>query len=85
VSSGGRDGYRLNRGGNRHLNRAIHIIALAQRRCDPRAQAYYAKKRAEGTSARAAMRCLKRRLVDVLYRALPQDQAGMALTAGPAA
>ncbi len=75
VSSGGRGGYRLNRGGNRQLNRAIHIIALTQRRCDPRAQAYYAKKRAEGKSARAAMRCLKRRLVDVLYRLLPQEPA----------
>ncbi len=73
VSSGGRGGYRLNRGGNRQLNRAIHIIALTQRRCDPRAQAYYAKKRAEGKSARAAMRCLKRRLVDVLYRLLPRE------------
>jgi len=78
VSSGGRGGYRLNRGGNRQLNRAIHIIALAQRRCDPRAQAYYAKKRAEGKSARAAMRCLKRRLVDVLYRLLPREPAGTA-------
>ncbi len=68
VSSGGRGGYRLNRGGNRQLNRVIHLMALSQRRCDPRAQAYYAKKRAEGQTRRAAMRCLKRRLVDVLYR-----------------
>jgi transposase len=68
VSSGGRGGYRLNRGGNRQLNRVIHLMALSQRRCDPRAQAYYAKKRAEGKTGRAAMRCLKRRLVDVLYR-----------------
>jgi len=68
VSSGGHGGYRLNRGGNRQLNRVIHLMALSQRRCDPRAQAYYAKKRAEGKTRRAAMRCLKRRLVDVLYR-----------------
>jgi transposase len=68
VSSGGRGGFRLNRGGNRQLNRVIHLMALSQRRCDPRAQAYYAKKRAEGKTRRAAMRCLKRRLVDVLYR-----------------
>ena len=73
VSSGGHGGYRLNRGGNRRLNRAIHIIALSQRRCEPRARAYYAKKRAEGKTGRAAMRCLKRRLVDVLYRTLPRD------------
>jgi len=72
VSSGGRGGYRLNRGGNRQLNRVIHLMALSQRRCDPRAQAYYAKKRAEGKTSRAAMRCLKRRLVDVLYRCFKQ-------------
>jgi len=68
VASGSRQGHRVNFGGNRQLNRAIHIIALTQRRCEPLAQAYYAKKRAEGKTARAAMRCLKRRLVDVLYR-----------------
>lgn len=74
VSSGGHGGYRLNRGGNRRLNRAIHIIALSQRRCEPQAQAYYAKKRAEGKTGRAAMRCLKRRLVDVLYRTWIRDE-----------
>jgi transposase len=72
VSSGGRNGFRLNRGGNRQLNRVIHLMALSQRRCEPRAQAYYAKKRAEGKTRRAAMRCLKRRLVDVLYRCFTQ-------------
>ncbi len=68
VASGGRGGFRLNRGGNRQLNRVIHLMALSQRRCDPRTQAYSAKKRAEGKTRRAAMRCLKRRLVDVRYR-----------------
>jgi len=72
VSSGGRGGFRLNRGGNRQRNRVIHLMALCQRRCDPRAQAYDAKKRAEGKTRRAAMRCLKRRLVDVLYRCFTQ-------------
>ena len=70
VASGGRHGHRVNPGGNRKLNRAIHIVALTQRRCEPLARAYYEKKRAEGKSARAAMRCLKRRLVDVLFRLL---------------
>jgi transposase len=68
VASGGRQGHRVNPGGNRKLNRAIHIVALTQRRCEPLAQAYYEKKRAEGKTGRAAMRCLKRRLVDVLFR-----------------
>jgi transposase len=67
VSSGNRQAHRLNRGGNRQLNRAIHIIALAQRRGDERAQAYFAKKVGEGKTKKAAMRCLKRRLVDVLF------------------
>jgi len=68
VASGSRHGHRANFGGNRQRNRAIHVIALTQRRCAPLAQADYAKKRAEGKTARAAMRCRKRRLVDVLYR-----------------
>lgn len=76
VSSGGRGGYRLNRGGNRQLNRAIHVMALTQRRCDPRGRAYYMKKRAEGKTPRAALRCLKRRLVDVLFRAFRMREAG---------
>ena len=46
------------------------MIALSQLRCDPRAKADYDKKRAEGKTARAAMRCLKRRLVDIVYRLL---------------
>ncbi len=68
VSSGGKHGHRLNRGGNRRLNNAFHMIALSQLRCEPLARAYYAKKRAEGKTGRAALRCLKRRLVDVVYR-----------------
>jgi transposase len=75
VASGGRQGHRVNPGGNRRLNRALHIIALCQRRCDERARAYYAKKRAEGKTGRAAMRCLKRRLVDVVYRLLVHGAA----------
>jgi transposase len=74
VSSGGRNGHRLNRGGNRRLNRTFHMIAVCQLRCEPLAQAYYAKKRAEGKTARAALRCLKRRLVDVVYRLLREQE-----------
>jgi len=74
VSSGGRNGHRLNRGGNRRLNRTFHMIAVCQLRCEPLAQAYYAKKRAEGKTARSALRCLKRRLVDVVYRLLREQE-----------
>jgi len=48
VFSGGRSGYRLNRGGNRQLNRTIHVIALAQRRCDLRGRAYYYEETGRG-------------------------------------
>jgi len=82
VSSGGRHGHRLNRGGNRQLNKAFHVIALSQLRREPLAQAYYAKKRAEGKTARAAMRCLKRRLVDVLYRLLRTSENANGLRGG---
>ena len=86
VASGGRGGHRVNRGGNRQLNRVFHLIAACQRRWEPRAQAYYAKKRAEGKTARAAMRCLKRRLVDVVYRLLQRaERAAPALVEAVAA
>jgi transposase len=81
VSSGNRQAHRLNRGGNRQLNRVIHIIALAQRRGDERAQAYFAKKLGEGKTKKAAMRCLKRRLVDVLFRALRHADTTMSAAA----
>jgi len=58
------------------------VIALSQLRREPLAQAYYAKKRAEGKTARAAMRCLKRRLVDVLYRLLRTSENANGLRGG---
>jgi transposase len=82
VSSGGRNGHRLNRGGNRRLNRTFHLIAVCQLRCEPLAQAYYAKKRAEGKTARSALRCLKRRLVDVIYRLLRDRERAIAPDSG---
>jgi transposase len=78
VSSGGRNGHRLNRGGNRRLNRTFHMIAVCQLRCEPLAQTYYAKKRAEGKTARSALRCLKRRLVDVVYRLMREQRRATA-------
>lgn len=77
VSSGSRCSYRLNRGGNRMLNRAFHMIALGQRRCNPLARAYYAKKLSEGKTDREAMRCLKRQLVNVVYRLLRHKTQGI--------
>jgi transposase len=81
ASSGQTTRHRLNRGGNRRLNRAIHLIALTQARCDPRARAYVDRRRSEGKSRREAIRCLKRRLSDVVYRCLLNDVAPIAIAA----
>lgn len=62
--------HRLDRGGNRQLNAALHRIAIVQARVDPRARAFLARKQAEGKSKREARRALKRHLANVLYRRL---------------
>ena len=73
ASSGQRQRHRLNRAGNRRMNKAIHMMALTQARMDPRARAYVARRQAEGRSYREATRALKRHLSDVIYRQLRQD------------
>jgi transposase len=81
-SSAGRVHHRLSRAGNRQLNAALHRIALVNGRFDPRGQALLARRRAQGDSKREALRVLKRRLSDVVYRALLADaQGGMQLAA----
>ena len=74
ASSGNTAHYRLNRGGNRKLNRALHIIALTQTRDHSPARAYIERKRAEGRSWKDANRSLKRHLANVVYRAMIADQ-----------
>lgn len=73
ASSGQTQRHRLNRGGNRRLTQAIHMIALTQARMDARARAYMARRLAEGRSRRDASRALKRHLSDVVYQQLRQD------------
>ncbi|HEY4346338.1 MAG TPA: IS110 family transposase [Gaiellaceae bacterium] len=73
ASSGQRQRHRLNRAGNRRMNKAIHMMALTQARMDPRARAYVARRQAEGRSHREATRALKRHLSDVIYRQLVLD------------
>lgn len=74
ASSGARVRHRLNRRGNRQLNRAIHTVAMVQQRWDPRAKAFFARKLAEGKTKREAMRSLKRALANVIYRLLAPDR-----------
>jgi transposase len=70
ASSGQTQHMRLNRGGNRQLNRALHVIATVQARSHPPAQAYIARKMAEGKTRKDAIRCLKRKLARVVFRHL---------------
>jgi transposase len=62
CSSGQRDRHRLDRGGDRQLNSALHIIAITRARYDPATKAYLARKEAEGKTRKGALRCLKRHL-----------------------
>ena len=62
VSSGKTNRHRLDRGGNRQINAAIHRIAVTRARCHPETRDYIARKRAEGKTTRDAIRCLKRLL-----------------------
>jgi transposase len=75
VSSGDNDRHRLNRGGNRRLNHVLHVAAVCQSRMPGEGQDYYRRKRAAGKTHLEALRCLKRRLSDVLYRHLVADLA----------
>jgi transposase len=70
VSSGRHDRHRLDRGGNRQLNRALHIIAITRGRLDPATRAYLRRKEAEGKTRIEAMRCLKRHLARHYHRLL---------------
>jgi transposase len=70
ASSGRTDRHRLDRGGNRQLNCALHRLAVARARLDPDTAAYLARKQAEGKSRREALRCLKRHLARRVYRLL---------------
>lgn len=73
ASSGQTQRHRLNRGGNRQLNRALHLMALVQARTYPPARAYLERRRGEGKTWREAIRCLKRHLADVVYRTMLLD------------
>jgi transposase len=70
ASSGNTQRHRLHRGGNRQLNRAIHIIALSRARTDPETRVYLDRKHAEGKTKRDAIRCLKRHLARRIWRLL---------------
>jgi transposase len=70
ASSGKTIRYRLNRSGDRQLNRALHTIALCRLQRDQRTRAYADRRRTEGKTDRDIKRCLKRYIARELYRRL---------------
>jgi transposase len=75
VSSGRKDRHRLDRGGNRQINRALHVIAITRGRRDPATREYLQRKEAEGKSRIEALRCLKRHLARRYHRLLLRPPA----------
>jgi transposase len=78
VSSGRTNRHRLDRGGNRQVNAAIHRIAITRARCHPETRDYLAKKQAEGKTTKEAIRCLKRHLARRVWHLLqaPHPEQG---------
>ena len=73
ASSGEKVRHRLSLLGNRKLNYALHMVAVCQARSDGRGGAYYRKKIDEGKSSKEALRCLKRRVSDAVFKSLMTD------------
>jgi transposase len=80
ASSGRTVRHRLNRGGDRALNRAVHTITLTRMRSCPRTRAYVARRTAEGKTSREIRRCLKRYIARELYRTLTSTMSSATLT-----
>jgi hypothetical protein len=83
ASSGEQIRHRLSRAGNRRLNHVLYIAAVVQIRHDTPGRAYYRRKLAEGKTPLEALRCLRRRLSDVVYRQLVADAAKTAAQGDP--
>jgi transposase len=79
VWSANNQRFRLNRGGNRQTNAAIHRIAITQIRIHPDAQAFITRRLETGSTKREALRLLKRKLANVVYRTLLNDAQQPAL------
>lgn len=82
ASSGDQVRHRLSRAGNRQINRVLHIMATVQLRHQTEGRAYFDRKKATGKTSNEAMRCLKRRLSDIVYRHMVDDAFKHATT-GP--
>jgi transposase len=80
ASSGEQVRHRLSRAGNRRMNHMLHIAAATQIRLDTEGRRYYRRKLATGKTRMEAMRCLKRRISDAIYRQLVADARRAALS-----
>ena len=86
ASSGEHTRHRLSRAGNRRLNHVLYIAGIVQLRNDTEGRAYYRRKKDQGKTSMEVMRCLRRRLSDVVYRQLVTDAAARtedSVEAGP--
>jgi transposase len=82
VSSGDVVRHRLSRAGDRQLNFCLHVMAITQTRQNTPGRDYYVRKRSQGKSHKEALRCLKRRLSDAVYRQLLNDATTLAVSPG---
>jgi transposase len=73
ASSGDQVRHRLSRAGNRQINRVLHIMATVQLRNPTEGPAYFDRKKTSGKTSMEAMRALKRRLSDIVYRQMVTD------------
>ena len=73
ASSGDQVRHRLSRGGNRQINRVLHIMARVQIRNPSEGRDYYERKKADGKAPMEAMRCVKRRLSDIVFQQMLND------------
>jgi transposase len=84
ASSGNTVRHRINRGGDRRLNRALHMAVITRMRMDPRTRAYVQRRTAEGRTLREIRRCLKRYLARQIYRQLNAAATASSTTANAA-
>jgi transposase len=80
VASGKTSRFRLNRGGDRQANHALHMIVLTRLRYCPKTRAYLERRTAEGKTKREIIRCLKRYIAREIHRTLTADLADLPAT-----
>jgi transposase len=85
ASSGDQVRHRLSRAGNRQINRTLHVMATVQLRNPCEGRVYYDRRKADGKTSMEAMRALKRRLSNIVYRVMLDDAlaAAAASKTGP--